>query len=249
MIKRSKFTDETVRWLRDKRIFFEKDVRIRRLDPKTMHLAYDANAYVEPYCMILNGVTIPSIGAFSYSWSPLPAECKIGRYVSIATGLSVPGPRHPIQYVSTSNFAVDHSAAFLRSFEEDYGVKFSNFQDNPQKDAPVIGNDVWIGMHVAVMPGVTIGDGSVVAASSVVVKDVEPYTIVGGNPARPIRRRFSDRICEQLLEIRWWRYAFPDFNNFNIVEPERFIDEMHASIESLQEFRPERVDLSQMPLA
>jgi virginiamycin A acetyltransferase len=68
----------------------------------------------------------------------------------------------------------------------------------------VIGNDVWIGYEAVIMPGVKIGDGVVIAAKSVVIKDVPAYTIVGGNPAGIIKQRFSDAEVAQLLEIRWW---------------------------------------------
>lgn len=67
-----------------------------------------------------------------------------------------------------------------------------------------MGNDVWIGYDALIMPGVKIGDGAVIAAKSVVTKDVPPYTIVGGNPACSIKQRFSDAEVAQLLEIRWW---------------------------------------------
>lgn len=67
-----------------------------------------------------------------------------------------------------------------------------------------IGNDVWIGSNVIIMSGVTIGDGAVIGAGSVVSSDVEPYTIVAGNPARPVKKRFSDEVIEKLLELKWW---------------------------------------------
>jgi virginiamycin A acetyltransferase len=74
----------------------------------------------------------------------------------------------------------------------------------PSKGDTVIGNDVWIGYESLIMPGVKIGDGAVIAAKSVVVKDIPAYTVVGGNPAHPIKQRFSDAEVAQLLEIRWW---------------------------------------------
>jgi acetyltransferase-like isoleucine patch superfamily enzyme len=67
-----------------------------------------------------------------------------------------------------------------------------------------IGNDVWIGSNVIIMSGVTVGDGAVIAAGSVVTGDIEPFTIVGGNPARVIKKRFSDEVAARLLELRWW---------------------------------------------
>jgi virginiamycin A acetyltransferase len=68
----------------------------------------------------------------------------------------------------------------------------------------VVGNDVWIGYRAALLPGVKIGDGAIIGAYSVVTKDVPPYTIVGGNPAREIRRRFPPEHVERLLQLRWW---------------------------------------------
>ena len=78
------------------------------------------------------------------------------------------------------------------------------FKEAATKGDTVIGNDVWIGMDAVVMPGVTVGDGAIVSARAVVVKDVEPYTIVGGNPAKLVKRRFSDEVTAALLDIRWW---------------------------------------------
>ena len=74
----------------------------------------------------------------------------------------------------------------------------------PQKGDICIGNDVWIGYQATIMPGVTIGDGAIIATNATVVNNVEPYTIVGGNPAREIKKRFSATEIEQLLAIKWW---------------------------------------------
>lgn len=74
----------------------------------------------------------------------------------------------------------------------------------PFKGDTVIGNDVWIGRESIIMPGVKIGDGAIIAACSVVTKDVEPYSVVGGNPARFIKKRFNDELIELLLEFKWW---------------------------------------------
>ena len=70
----------------------------------------------------------------------------------------------------------------------------------------VIGNDVWIGYEAAIMAGVTIGDGAIIGTRAVVTKDVPPYTIVGGVPAKPIRKRFSDETISLLLELKWWNW-------------------------------------------
>lgn len=76
--------------------------------------------------------------------------------------------------------------------------------DLPLKGDTVIGNDVWIGQNVTVMPGVHIGDGAIIAANSVVVKDVPPYHIAGGNPCKVIKQRFDDELIDYLLLIKWW---------------------------------------------
>jgi len=68
----------------------------------------------------------------------------------------------------------------------------------------MVGNDVWIGFGATIMPGVKIGDGAIIATKSVVTKDVEPYAIVGGNPAKTIRKRFSEEKIKSLLEVKWW---------------------------------------------
>ena len=81
-----------------------------------------------------------------------------------------------------------------------------SLSDLPFKGDTVIGNDVWIGQHVTVLPGVHIGDGAINGANSVVTKDVPPYTIAGGNPCRVIRKRFSEELIAYLEEIRWWNW-------------------------------------------
>ena len=76
--------------------------------------------------------------------------------------------------------------------------------DLPTRGDPVVGNDVWLGYDALILPGVTIGDGAIVAARAVVTRDVPPYTVVGGNPARPLKQRFPDAVVAELLALRWW---------------------------------------------
>lgn len=76
----------------------------------------------------------------------------------------------------------------------------------PQKGNINIGNDVWIGYNATIMAGVTIGDGAIIATNSTVIKDVAPYSIVGGNPAKEIKKRFSDEIIIKLLKLKWWNW-------------------------------------------
>ncbi|MBW6397278.1 CatB-related O-acetyltransferase [Roseomonas sp. HJA6] len=205
-----------------------------------------AEASAEPYCGILIGLNLPCIGSFSYSWSPLPLDISIGRYCSIAAGLQIPGPRHTLDYVSTSSFMYDKTFSILRSHCDDIGISFTNQQPNPQKASPVIGHDVWIGANATIMPGVRIGDGAVIAAGAVVTKDVSPYAVVGGNPAKLLRFRFAEAHIDRLLTLRWWRYSFTDFNDLHLDDVERFIGELENRSATLKEFAPERVKFREL---
>jgi hypothetical protein len=111
----------------------------------------------------------------------------------------------------------------------------------------VIGNDVWIGQDVSILRGLTIGDGAVIAASAVVTKDVPPFAIVGGNPARFIRWRFQPDIIEALTELRWWRYDWPTFNHIDLSQITSSVRDLRLILADRPEFTPEKVDLLQMP--
>jgi acetyltransferase-like isoleucine patch superfamily enzyme len=189
-------------------------------------LVFNPNTEIEPYCGIFNGETVPKIGSFSYSWSRLPADMEVGRYCSIASGLAIARPRHPLEKVSTSSFMYDRDLVFIKSFIADNHLDYGNFVGNPQKAGPKIGNDVWIGMNVILTPGISLGDGCVVAAGSVVTKDVPAYAIVGGNPARIIKYRFGENIVEKLQKSAWWRYKFTDFADFDLSSIDNFVDKL-----------------------
>lgn len=107
-----------------------------------------------------------------------------------------------------------------------------------KKPLPVIGNDVWIGYGVTVLNGVKIGDGAVLSAGCVVTKDVAPYSVVGGVPARLIKKRFSDEIIERLIKIRWWEYGPEVTFGLDISEPEKCIEELERRIQSAKAYDP-----------
>jgi len=97
----------------------------------------------------------------------------------------------------------------------------------PFKGDTVIGNDVWIGQNVTIMPGVKVGDGAIIAANSTVVKNIEPYTIYGGNPAKLIKKRFSDENVELLLKLQWWNWEEDKiFNNLEKLTSEVGLDQL-----------------------
>ena len=127
-----------------------------------------------------------------------PERLVIGRYCAIAAGVRfvMPGANHADLGPSTFPFGI---------FGEPWAAKTMDLvMSAPSRGDTVVGNDVWLGYQALVLPGVTIGDGAVVAAASVVAADVPPYAIVGGNPARVIRRRYDEDDVERLLRAAWW---------------------------------------------
>lgn len=188
-------------------------------------LSIPSHIVIEPHTRMAVYAELYSVGSFSYSLSPMPGFVSIGRYCSIANGVSILGPKHPIDRVSTSPFTyergfVDRYASLSKSI--DFKIKpTSGYDRRPVK----IGHDVWIGEHASLSQGIAIGNGAIVAAHSNVTKDIEPYTIVGGNPAKVIRRRFhSDSLIADLLDSQWWSYCFLDFHELPFDDPVRFLD-------------------------
>ncbi len=122
----------------------------------------------------------------------------IGKFCMIASGVSfiMNGGNHLSDSISAYPFAI-----FGKGWEHAMDGK-----SYPSKGDTIIGNDVWIGHNATIMPGVNIGDGSIIATNSTITKDVAPYSIVGGNPAKLIKKRFSDTDINDLLEIKWWNW-------------------------------------------
>jgi virginiamycin A acetyltransferase len=120
----------------------------------------------------------------------------IGKFCSIAGGITF--------IMNGANHRMDGSTYPFNLFGNGWEQFTPSLEDLPFKGDTVIGNDVWIGRDVTIMPGVTIGDGAIIATRSVVTKDVDPYTIVGGNPAKLIKNRFSEEKIKDWLTIKWW---------------------------------------------
>lgn len=127
-----------------------------------------------------------------------PERLVIGKYCAIASGATflMAGAEHPMMGVSTYPFTMFGGQWAERTLDLVTGM--------PSRGDTVIGNDVWIGYRATVLPGVRIGDGAIIAAGAMVTADVPPYTIVGGNPAKPIRARFDDADVDALLRAAWW---------------------------------------------
>lgn len=126
----------------------------------------------------------------------LDKKLIIGKFCSIAQGTTflMGYANHAMDGFSTYPFSIFRGEWTNEDFQW------------PIKGDTIVGNDVWFGYSSRIMPGVKIGDGAIIAACSVVTRDVPPYTIVGGNPAKIIRHRFPDEIVKQLLEIQWWNW-------------------------------------------
>ena len=130
--------------------------------------------------------------------------------------------------------ATDEEYKQRKSFCEKYGQNKENadFENSPiRNNKPVIiGNDVWIGANVIILPGTWIGDGAILAAGAVITKNVEPYAIVGGVPAKIIKKRFSDKIIEKMLLIKWWDWEDSEIKkNLELFyQPEKFVEKFYT---------------------
>lgn len=162
-----------------------------------------------------------TIGDYTYINGGHIYRSKIGRFCSIGYGVSIGPGEHYIERISTfpilsRALGCGDSGEFLT------------------KGLTVIGNDVWIGNNAVILQGIKIGDGAVVAAGAVVTKNVPPYSIVGGIPAKVIRYRFDDQMIEKLLKLKWWnndikwceeRINFFHKDDFNIEDLDKLLTE------------------------
>lgn len=131
-----------------------------------------------------------------YHFDFIGDQLIIGKFCMIASQVTfiMNGANHLTKSISSYPFSI-------------FGKDWQNAMDGkeyPTKGNTIVGNDVWIGYNATIMPGITIGDGAIIAANSTVTKDVKPYSIVGGNPAKEIKKRFSKEHIEKLLSLKWW---------------------------------------------
>ena len=197
-------------------------------------------------CFLKNVITAPniSVGDYTYyddpvdptgfeqnnvlfNWPQFGDRLIIGKFCSIASGTKfIMGPaNHRLSSISTYPFHV-----FGGAWAQNTPPHLSQL---PFKGDTEVGNDVWIGRESVIMPGVKIGDGAIIAAYSVVTKDVEPYTLTGGNPAKPIRKRFDQEMISLLLALRWWDFEPEKLTNFLPVLCDSDLDKVKKHIKKL----------------
>lgn len=155
-----------------------------------------------------------------YHFDFIGDQLVIGKFCMIASGVTfiMNGANHLTDAISTYPFAI-----FGNGWEHAMQGK-----EYPSKGNTVIGNDVWIGYNATIMPGVQIGDGAIIASNSTVTKDVEPYAIVGGNPAKEIKKRFSDEDIEKLLKLKWWDWEMEKITQHLHHLTDNNIGDLHA---------------------
>ena len=173
------------------------------------------NEHIKSICYVKNAITRNNIivGDYTYyddingaekfeehvthHYEFIGDKLIIGKFCAIAKGIEfvMNGANHRMCSVTTYPFNIMGNG---------WEKSTPTLADLPLKGDTVIGNDVWIGQNVTVMPGVHIGDGAIIAANSVVVKDIPPYHIAGGNPCKIIKKRFDDELIDYLLTIKWW---------------------------------------------
>lgn len=185
----------------------EKQIYPRTGDKQTIYLKNvinNPNISVGEYTMYNDFVNDPVLfekNNVRYHYPINHDKLIIGKFCSIACGAQFlfNSANHTLNSFSTYPFPL---------FFEEWNLKREDVTDAwDRKGDIVIGNDVWIGYEAVIMAGVTIGDGAIIGARAVVTKDVKPYTIVGGVPAKPIRKRFKDETISSLLELKWWDWS------------------------------------------
>lgn len=186
-------------------------------NPNNIH----PNPKLKQICFIKSTITNPNITVGEYTYFDDVEETAnfektvthhydfigdkliIGKFCAIGRGVEfiMNGANHPMNSVTTYPFYI---------MGGDWAEHTPELTDLPLKGDTVVGHDVWIGQNSVIMPGVTIGNGAIIAANSVVVDDVPAYHIVGGNPAKTIRKRFEDDLIEYLHALKWWDWSDED---------------------------------------
>lgn len=189
-----------------------------------------------------------SMGAFSYVSGGFLYHTHIGRYSSLANQLHIGQGNHPVDWLSTHPFQYQGGIFDLRDdfeFNAEYTADRLSHVKNAVLERPQptrIGNDCWIAHGVYIKNGVTIGDGAVIGARSVVTKDIPPYAMAVGSPAKIIKFRFDDLLVERLLRLQWWRFAPWQLRDLDLSHSSRALDGLEEKIdEGLLPYEPKKL--------
>lgn len=185
------------------------------------------NSKIHKTAKVNSGATIiaSTIGRYSYTcYDDEIVNCEIGQFCSISDEVVIGGAEHPTDWVSTS-------PVFQKVKHSGPKRKFSEFDYNGIKKT-VVGNDVWIGRRAIIKAGVNLGDGSVVGSGAVVTKDVPPYAVVAGVPAKVLRYRFDEETIKCLLQSEWWNLPDEEIEKYAhlIKDPIAFIKALKKRI-------------------
>jgi acetyltransferase-like isoleucine patch superfamily enzyme len=173
------------------------------------------------------------VGAFSYMVSGYLFATKMGKYCSIGENVQIGRQNHPLDWVSTSPYfylpskEIQPVTNIIKNVMRDsyyaHGVPATSMKYT------TIGHNVWIGHGAIINAGVTIGNGAIIASGSVVTKDVKPYAIVGGNPAKLIRFRILEEYIEELEKTKWWDYTPKQLEQFSMHDIKKFINDFNQA--------------------
>ncbi|XXQ68060.1 CatB-related O-acetyltransferase [Neisseriaceae bacterium B1] len=208
----------------DKKQVYKQGGRIAETAWLAASVRFEMPIDIADYCTIYGGVSLGKYFNANVN-DVIYTGTTIGRFVSIGRNVEIGLAKHPVDYLSTHPFCVANTL-FNRSINYDKIVRVPWTFHEPT----IIGNDVWIGAKVCIVSGVKIGDGAVIAAGSVVTKDVPPYSIVGGVPAKVIRYRFAEQQIEQLLKLKWWDLELKELKEIQF-------DNIELAIEQITELK------------
>ncbi len=181
------------------------------------------NSKIHPKARMGNGAQIVDscIDRYTYVYESTVIRTEMGAFCSVAAGTIVGGASHPTQHISTSPLFTNGRNVFNKNFSNNKAVFYKTTK---------IGNDVWIGSRCLLKGGVAIGDGAIIGMGSIVTKDIPPYEIWAGNPAKFIRKRFDDETIEKLQKLQWWNWdedKLRKYGNF-FDDPQKLFEQLEA---------------------